>query len=118
MRLKPQTCTFLPVLCNKWLKCRIIKLFGGLLLLVSYNENRQLIKHVKRDKDEHECEGVAAWGDDGCGDKEHYDGVSLVLSQEAFLEDAQDAEQPCQEWHFENNAHDEDEHREVIDVAL
>ena len=42
----------------------------------------------------------------------------LVLAKETLFEDTKQTKQPSQKRHLENNAHNKDEHREIVDVAL
>ena len=44
--------------------------------------------------------------------------MPFVLAEETLPEDSKQTEQPSKQWHLEDDTHHEDEHREVVDVAL
>ena len=44
--------------------------------------------------------------------------MAAVGPKKAAVQHAQRAQQPCDQWQFKNDAHDEDEHQESVHVAV
>lgn len=91
---------------------------GRCPLIFSDNQDAQFVEQVKRQEYQRERERIACRGDECGKNKQHYDGMATVAAEHFPLEETYGGKSPGQQWKFEHESHQENQHQECVHIGI